>query len=131
QRLAQHLGQSLDKLALRVARGRRAAPRDKLIRPHENATGFADFASHSEIAGIVLIIAARSNHMGDDVEAGLGRDLPGRLGPGFAADAGENSEAALAAEVERRDFAIAAIEHPDMRHMRARPRRGLMVKLAV
>ena len=96
--LAQRLGQ----FRLGVGRGAGMTPGDKLIGSHENAAGFVDLASVRPVAGIILVVAAGANDMRDDVDVRLGRDFARRLGPGFAADAGEEREAPLAGEIERR-----------------------------
>src|SRR5260221_931180 len=105
-------------------------PGDERVGPHEEAAAVRDFADLRPRAEEVVEFLPQAEASRLDRHVKLGRDRSRSLVPGIAADAGQQGEAHVVDQVQRRDAFLVA-PNPDVRKMRARNGTWLEVEFPI
>src|SRR4029077_17135932 len=103
----------------RVARQPRAPPGDEPGGAHEEAASVGDVADLRPLAHEVVEFLSKAKASRLDRHAELGCDGSRGLIPGASADSGQQREARVVDQVQRRE-SFAVVLNPDMWEMRAR-----------
>ena len=78
-----------------------------------------------------LTSRAGADHMGCHVDAVLARYRRGGIGPGGAADSGEQANLPLPGEIVRADRATVPVTQPHVRESRARPGGRVVIEFGI